>query len=635
MVGLTRLTLLTYAETANSEVVVDALWRWHSHFILADEFFLVTDQGSHFVNTIVTKFLKESNGLHKMTAAYVSQTAGTVEVQNKSVLKNLRSLVSEFGLKEDQWPRILTLVQGFLNSNPLTCRGYPKKSPFELIYGEEVKLASIGSGNLKLREKDLDLLKLREKDLDLLKQRSVYLPKKIADYQEITYKKGLEYRYIANKRRGKRLTPIQFNLGEYVWLSEKGLGNMQKDKSRPRWSGPYQLTMQISEHLFEVKDLMGNMKIRHTSLLVPFAPSSFLPSPDTTVVFLDKGKLEFDSIVDLRKTTENEFLVSVKWRGFDDDRNTWEAAVIMYEDVPLILLKYLDENKNNNLVKELVQFLKLLYPEAKYRSELNRVFRMGQARETFEDLVHKLLSQRIVDTAEGKMIQYSWSLFEAYTLKVLVAKFGMGNFVEFKKWLPGKSKQQIYNRLQRYLRRQSLEHLHGLKVNLDVVRRNNLKAGKYYLKNKKSLDDKTKCMKRFFNVWRYAEQHIKNNSKNFKVKLVVYDVFSIEGLKQLYSEVSQVIADEGVWDKYPDYNGDLTEFRQQIKWCIKGYSKRLRDVSEGFEELRVIVKNEFEGVEVFVRGYQLKCSKTINMVHAVNQELNVEFYIWKRPRGSR
>eukprot|EP00924_Labyrinthula_sp_SR-Ha-C_P012721 snap_masked-scaffold_67-processed-gene-0.55-mRNA-1 protein AED:1.00 eAED:1.00 QI:0/-1/0/0/-1/1/1/0/105 len=85
------------------------------------------------------------------------------------------------------------------------------------------------------------------------------------------------------------------------------------------------------------------------------------------------------------------------------------------------------------------------------------------------------------------MIHYSWSLFEAYTLKIFVAKFGMGNFFEFKKWLPGKSKQQIYNRQQRYLRRQSLEHLHGLKIDLDVVRKNNLKAGKYYLKTRNLL----------------------------------------------------------------------------------------------------------------------------------------------------
>eukprot|EP00924_Labyrinthula_sp_SR-Ha-C_P012090 snap_masked-scaffold_26-processed-gene-3.61-mRNA-1 protein AED:1.00 eAED:1.00 QI:0/0/0/0/1/1/2/0/239 len=172
--SLTRLTLLTYTKTSNAEVVVDVLWKWHSHFILADEFFLVTDQGSHFVNTVVTKFLKESNGLHKMTIAYIIQTAGTVEVQNKSVLKNLRSLVSEFGLKEDQWP-----LQGFLNSNLLTCRGYPNKSNFELIYGEDVKFATIGSGNLKVKEKDLDLLK----------QKSAELSKKIADYQDTAYKK--------------------------------------------------------------------------------------------------------------------------------------------------------------------------------------------------------------------------------------------------------------------------------------------------------------------------------------------------------------------------------------------------------------------------------------------------------------
>eukprot|EP00924_Labyrinthula_sp_SR-Ha-C_P014495 snap_masked-scaffold_94-processed-gene-0.8-mRNA-1 protein AED:1.00 eAED:1.00 QI:0/0/0/0/1/1/3/0/196 len=138
---------------------------------------MITDQGSHFVNTVLTKFLKESDGLHKIT---ISQTAGTVEVQNKSVLENLRSLVSEFDLKQDQWPRILTLVQGFLNSNPLTCRGYHNKSPFELIYGEDIKFATIGSGNLKLGEKYLDLWK----------QKSAELSKKIAVYQKTAYKRG-------------------------------------------------------------------------------------------------------------------------------------------------------------------------------------------------------------------------------------------------------------------------------------------------------------------------------------------------------------------------------------------------------------------------------------------------------------
>eukprot|EP00924_Labyrinthula_sp_SR-Ha-C_P012723 snap_masked-scaffold_67-processed-gene-0.54-mRNA-1 protein AED:1.00 eAED:1.00 QI:0/-1/0/0/-1/1/1/0/87 len=84
-----------------------------------------------------------------------------------------------------------------------------------------------------------------EKDLDILKQNSTELSKRISDYQETAYKKGFEYRCIANKRRGKRFTLIQFNLGEYVWLSEKCWGNIQKDKSRPRWSGPYRLTSQI------------------------------------------------------------------------------------------------------------------------------------------------------------------------------------------------------------------------------------------------------------------------------------------------------------------------------------------------------------------------------------------------------
>eukprot|EP00924_Labyrinthula_sp_SR-Ha-C_P001943 snap_masked-scaffold_30-processed-gene-2.6-mRNA-1 protein AED:1.00 eAED:1.00 QI:0/0/0/0/1/1/2/0/84 len=83
---------------------------------------------------------------------------------------------------------------------------------------------------------------------------------------------------------------------------------MQKDKSRPRWTGSYQM----KEHLFEVQDHTGNTKVRHSSIPVPFVPTSFLPSPDTTIVFIfDKGKLEVDSTVDLKKTSENEFQVHI------------------------------------------------------------------------------------------------------------------------------------------------------------------------------------------------------------------------------------------------------------------------------------------------------------------------------------
>eukprot|EP00924_Labyrinthula_sp_SR-Ha-C_P001933 snap_masked-scaffold_30-processed-gene-2.5-mRNA-1 protein AED:1.00 eAED:1.00 QI:0/-1/0/0/-1/1/1/0/287 len=282
----------------------------------------------------------------------------------------------------------------------------------------------------------------------------------------------------------------------------------------------------------------------------------------------------------------------------------------MYEDAPLILLEYINNNKDNLLVKELVQFLNLLYPEAKFKAELNRLFRMGQPREIFEDSVHKLLSQKVAVTAEGMMIRYS-SFFKAYTLKILVAKFGMGNFVEIRKWLTGKSKQQIYNRLQKYLKRQSLEHLHGLRINLEQVRWNNLKAGKSFMRIKKSPSERLKQLKRYFTVWRYAKQHEVSMRRKFKMKFVVYDVFSIEGLKKFYKEVSQVIADGGTWGSYPEYNGDLVEFRQQIKWCIKNNGKHLYDVLESFNELKVIVKNELEGSEVFIKGYQLKWAKTI------------------------
>eukprot|EP00924_Labyrinthula_sp_SR-Ha-C_P007127 snap_masked-scaffold_8-processed-gene-9.69-mRNA-1 protein AED:1.00 eAED:1.00 QI:0/-1/0/0/-1/1/1/0/132 len=121
--SLTRTTLLCFFQKVEAKEIVKALWKWHAHFHLASEFLLVTDHGSHFVNRMVNEFLKSCNGTHRVTAVYISQTAGTVEVQNREVLRHLRFLVFELGLPSNCWNEVILTVQAFLNSTPLTCRG--------------------------------------------------------------------------------------------------------------------------------------------------------------------------------------------------------------------------------------------------------------------------------------------------------------------------------------------------------------------------------------------------------------------------------------------------------------------------------------------------------------------------------
>eukprot|EP00924_Labyrinthula_sp_SR-Ha-C_P004922 augustus_masked-scaffold_1-processed-gene-16.10-mRNA-1 protein AED:0.57 eAED:0.59 QI:0/-1/0/1/-1/1/1/0/144 len=115
-------------------------------------------------------------------------------------------------------------------------------------------------------------------DLKKLKDVSRDLSKRIEVYQANAYRGGLAYRAMANRRLNKRLSHINFHVGEYVLVSEKGTNAGNKEKCRQRWSGPAQITQIVSEHLYEIKDLMGKKKIRHSCLLIQFAPNSFLPN---------------------------------------------------------------------------------------------------------------------------------------------------------------------------------------------------------------------------------------------------------------------------------------------------------------------------------------------------------------------
>eukprot|EP00924_Labyrinthula_sp_SR-Ha-C_P002318 snap_masked-scaffold_16-processed-gene-0.8-mRNA-1 protein AED:1.00 eAED:1.00 QI:0/-1/0/0/-1/1/1/0/425 len=422
------------------------------------------------------------------------------------------------------------MVQSFLNMTKLTCRGPGRKTPLQLLMG-------VSPNYLSLVE---ELCGISSRNVERLREVSEELSRKIHRYQEEAYHQDLAYRAMANRRLNQKLVPIYFHNGEYVLVSEKGVDSGNKDKCRPRWSGPFQVVQVISEHLYEVEDLTGKRRIRHSSLMIPFTPSSFLPDADTKAVFiLDKGKLEVEKIYAIRKTVEGEIQLKLKWKGFPSSQSTWESAVLMFEDIPSLVVNYL-ENEGSLLSTECLQFLKTLYPDSSYWNNINI------SKITVEDPVYGSLDKKLVEghifiNTRGEWFQVNWSMFEYYMLRIAVLKYGMGDFAGIAIYLPGKGKQQVYIKLQRVLYRQSLEHYHGLRIDIEQVRKDNYKLlNGGYFKLKMPRTKRLKVLERVLCLWRCGKRHVAN-SKKFQALTPVYNPLTLEGLKMMLGAVKEKI----------------------------------------------------------------------------------------------
>jgi hypothetical protein len=179
--------------------------------------------------------------------AYSPWSNGTVEVVNLSILKCLRSLLSEFKLKPSEWPKLVPLVQGVLNHSPsirlsgmspiTIFTGLPPKDPFQVIF--DSNRSEFRSSRLSCE----DLLRLHEE----LSISLVEMHKKVLERKENSRRKAQETR---NKH--KKPVQVNFDIGDFVLVATVN----PKDKLESRWKGPYRIVEVINMYVFKVEHLL-------------------------------------------------------------------------------------------------------------------------------------------------------------------------------------------------------------------------------------------------------------------------------------------------------------------------------------------------------------------------------------------
>lgn len=115
------------AEKANGENAADALAGWVPSFGAVD--WIVTDQGTHFKNTLVKSLTKNLNASHHFTTACCPWANGSIERICREVIRACRALLSEMKLSPLKWPAISESVQCILNQAPLRRSGARKNEP--------------------------------------------------------------------------------------------------------------------------------------------------------------------------------------------------------------------------------------------------------------------------------------------------------------------------------------------------------------------------------------------------------------------------------------------------------------------------------------------------------------------------
>ena len=144
---------------------------------------ILTDNGSQFINQIITKMTELYGIEHNTTTAYSKEENGLVERANKEVNRHLRDIIFDIEIK-NEWAIYLPMVQRLMNSSNHIVLGV---SPHQLIFGHSVDLQRglIPTLNKEIQNKTKQPLLLRTWVDDLLHKQQHLV--RVAQQAQIKY----------------------------------------------------------------------------------------------------------------------------------------------------------------------------------------------------------------------------------------------------------------------------------------------------------------------------------------------------------------------------------------------------------------------------------------------------------------
>ncbi|KAF0747942.1 hypothetical protein AaE_007540, partial [Aphanomyces astaci] len=202
----------------------------------------------------------------------------------------------------------------------------------------------------------------REVTIDWIKSRAIRHVSELADALGIMHKhvaetaaaKRAKARYHRDGQRSVKLA--KFTLGDFVLVAR---ALQHPGKLTLRWKGPFRVVKVVSDYLMEVQQLvpLGATSLHHVCRLRLYFEGGREVNEDlkAQIAFGDEG-FYVEDLRDLR-LRDGVWEVLIKWLGLDDLESSWEPALSIYEDVPVLFRRWAKARSNEDGVSEMIDDL--------------------------------------------------------------------------------------------------------------------------------------------------------------------------------------------------------------------------------------------------------------------------------------
>jgi hypothetical protein len=157
----------------------------------------------------------------------------------------------------------------------------------------------------------------------------------------------------------QKLMEGNFNVGDFVLIAIPKA--KRKGKLEAIWKGPYKITAVVDARVYEVEHILSKERRNVHAIRMRFFAENGM---DITEEIIDAvksdgnydGMFEVEKLVDVRFNHELvQWEILVKWKGFDDVENTWEALHELRSTISATVDKFIEDLPDGANKKKLLE----------------------------------------------------------------------------------------------------------------------------------------------------------------------------------------------------------------------------------------------------------------------------------------